>query len=796
MSEQIRRVAVLGAGTMGAAIAAHAANAGLEVDLLDIAADGPDRDAVVKGGFGRMSKARPAALMSAELADRIRLGNFEDHFDRVGDADWIVEAIVEKLEPKRELMARVEKVARPGAVISSNTSGIPLHSIAEERSESFRKRFLGTHFFNPPRYLKLVELISTADTDHAVLERMANFAERTLGKGVVRAKDTPNFVGNRLGIFMGMYAMHYALDNGYTIEEVDALTGPLIGWPKTATFRLQDQVGLDIMLNVGETLTRLAPDDDAVEVMRPPAQIARMREAGILGLKSGGGFYKRDKRDGRTVFDILDLDTLEYRETKEPSLAIVESAGEIDDLGARLRFIMARAGEGDRGATFLRDTLLPSLAYAGRRVPEIADSLLDVDHALEWGFGHANGPFRTWDLLGVRQTAAQMEALGIEVPGWVTEMLAAGHERFYTTRDGHEAVFSPITGGYATIPEDPEHLDLERIRASRGDVAGNASASLVNLGDGVLCFELHSPASAIDEGVVEIGNKALAELDRGSWRGLVVANRSRNFCVGANLGEIGMLAWNVASGNADASRLDAAVRALQDLLMGFRFASVPVVAAPHGQTLGGGVEICLAADRIVAGAETYMGLVEVGVGIIPAGGGVKEMVRRVVSPPLAASEEAPALPFVQKLFETIGTAKVSTSALEARSLGFLSPEDKVVMHPDHLLAAAKREVLLLADGYRPPDHGEHVWAAGTPTLAALELGVQTMIWGGQASEHDGVIGRALAKVLCGGELSSGQWVGEQYLLDLERAAFVELATTQKSLERIQAMLTTGKPLRN
>jgi 3-hydroxyacyl-CoA dehydrogenase len=796
MPEQIRRIAVLGAGTMGAAIAAHAANAGLEVDLLDIAGkQDEDPDAVVRAGFERMRKARPAALMSPDVAERIRLGNFEQHFDRVGDADWIIEAIVEKLEPKQELMAKVEKVARPAAVVSSNTSGIPLASIAEGRSPEFKRRFLGTHFFNPPRYLKLVELIPTGDTDRAIVEKMARFSERVLGKGVVRAKDTPNFVGNRLGVFAGMYAMHYALDHGYSVEEVDALTGPLIGWPKTATFRLQDQVGLDIMLNVAETLIRLAPDDDGAATMRPPAAMVRMREKGILGLKTGGGFYKRTKRDGRTAFDVLDLDTLEYRPADEPELAIVESAGEIDDLGARLRHIMGRADE-DKGARFLRDTLLPMLAYAARRVPEIADSLLDVDHALEWGFGHANGPFRTWDLLGVRATVAQMDALDIEVAGWVRDMLAAGHERFYTTRDGHEAVFSPLTGGYANITPDPQVLDLERIRATRGDVAGNASASLVNLGDGVLCFELHSQASAIDEGVIEIGNKALAELARGSWAGLVIANRARNFCVGANLGEIGMLAWHVASGNGGADRIEAAVKALQDMLQGLRFAPVPVVAAPHGQTLGGGAEMCLAADRVVAGAETYMGLVEVGVGVIPAGGGCKELVRRMVSVPLAGADDAPALPFLQKVFELIGTAKVSGSALEARQLGLLGPDDKVVMHPDHLLHAAKREVLLLADGYRPPERGDHMFAAGAPVLAALELGVQTLQWAGQASEHDGVVGRVLARVVCGGEAPVPRWVSEDHFLELEREAFVHLVTQPKTLERIQAMLTTGKPLRN
>jgi 3-hydroxyacyl-CoA dehydrogenase len=692
-------------------------------------------------------------------------------------------------------MASTTQSAAGHAVISTNTSGIPLAHIAEGRSDDFRRRFLGTHFFNPPRYLKLVEVIATAGTDPAVVERMRTFATKVLGKGVVEAKDTPNFIANRIGVFVGMHTIRTALDGGYTIEEVDALTGPLIGWPSTATFRLFDQVGLDVMLSVAETLVRLAPDDEMAATMTPPEPALRMREAGLLGIKSGGGFYKRGKRDGRTVFDVLDLESLEYRPGSEADLPIVGAAGDIDDLGARLRFIMSR-GEQDRGARFLRDVLLPAIAYAARRIPEISDSLVSVDHAMEWGFGHANGPFKTWDLLGVRATVEQMDALGIEVAGWVRDMLAAGNERFYAKRDGATLVFDPRGGGYQTVPEDPDVLDLARVRSSRGVVAGNNSAGLVNLGDGVLCFELHSPASAIDKGVVEIGNAALAELDRGNWAGLVIANTARNFCVGANLGEIGMSAYQAASGDAEAlEQLDNAARALQELCSGLRFAPFPVVAAPHGQTLGGGLELCLAADRIVAAAETYAGLVEVGVGLIPAGGGCKEMVRRVVSPPMTA-EGAEVLPYLQQVFTTIGAAKVATSALEARELGFLADHDTIVMHPDHLLASAKREVLALADGYQPPDPAGRVYAAGTRALAALELGVQTLEWGGQASEHDGVIGRALAKVLTGGELSSPQWVSEQVLLDLERSAFLGLVTQPKTLERIQAMLTTRKPLRN
>ncbi|HEX3202043.1 MAG TPA: 3-hydroxyacyl-CoA dehydrogenase NAD-binding domain-containing protein, partial [Actinomycetes bacterium] len=565
MTHDIRSVAVLGAGTMGAAIAAHAANAGLAVDLLDL-----DQEAT-QGGFERMLAARPAALASPRLAERIRLGTFEEDLDRVGDADWVVEAIVERLEPKQELLARVEKLVDPDAVVTSNTSGLPLASLAEGRSEAFRRRFLGTHFFNPPRYLKLVELIPTADTDPEVLERMRAFVERVLGKGAVVAKDTPNFIANRLGSFAGMHDVRYTLEHGYSIEEVDALTGPLAGRPRTATFRLFDQVGLDVMVGVAANLYDLAPEDESRDVLPAPEPLRRMLDAKLLGNKTGGGFYRRGKRDGQTVFDVLDLDTLEYRPAARPDLPIVAAARDHDDLGARLGFLLDKAEE-DRGARYLRDTLLPSLAYTARRVPEIADSLVEVDHAVEWGFGYELGPFRAWDAIGVAGGVARMEALGIEVPAWVKEMLAAGHQSFY--RDGQ--VYSPLVGAYQPVPADPEVIDLDRLKAEGAEVAGNGSASLVDLGDGVLCLELHAPASAIDAAVVELGARAAKELEGGDWNGLVIASQARNFCVGANLGEVGMAAYQ---GLYD--QVGEAAKGLQDTLMSLRYAPRPVVAAPH-----------------------------------------------------------------------------------------------------------------------------------------------------------------------------------------------------------------------
>jgi 3-hydroxyacyl-CoA dehydrogenase len=610
--------------------------------------------------------------------------------------------------------------------------------------------------------------------------------ERVLGKGAVVAKDTPNFIANRLGSFAGMHDVRYALEHGYSIEEVDALTGPLVGRPKTATFRLFDQVGLDVMVGVAGNLHELAPEDESRGVLPAPEPLKRMLEARRLGNKTGGGFYRRGKRDGRTVFDVLDLDSLEYRPAAEPDLPIVAAARDHDDLGTRLRFLLDK-GEDDRGARYLRDTLLPSLAYAARRVPEIADSLVEVDHAVEWGFGYELGPFRAWDAIGVADGVARMEALGIEVPAWVRELLAAGHQAFY--RDGQ--VYSPLTRDYEPVPADPRVIDLEALKAGGAEVAGNGSASLVDLGDGVLCFELHAPASAIDAAVVELGARALKELESGRWAGLVIANQARNFCVGANLGEVGMAAYQ---GLYD--QVGEAVKGLQDVLMGLRYAPRPVVAAPHGQTLGGGAEIVLHADRVVAALETYIGLVEVGVGIVPAGGGCKELLRRVVAPAVRAAPDTPVLPFVQRVFETIGLAKVATSAVEAQELGFLEEHDVIVLNAEHQLAAAKQEVLDLADAYRPPAREASIYAAGLPVLAALELGVQTLQWAGQAGEHDGVVARQLARVLCGGELSLGQWVSEQHILDLEMEAFLALLREPKTMERIQGFLMTGKVVRN
>jgi 3-hydroxyacyl-CoA dehydrogenase len=760
------------------------------VDLLDIAPDDDDNDAVVGAGFERMQNARPAALMGENVAGRIRTGNFEDDFDRVGEADWIVEAIIEKLEPKRELMQRVEDTAKESAIISTNTSGIPLHSISEGRSEDFERRFVGTHFFNPPRYLKLMEIIPTGKTDPEIVESIRNFGERVLGKGGVIAKDTPNFIGNRLGTFAGMQSARYAFENGYGIEEVDAITGPLIGHPKTATFRLNDQVGLDIAVGVAENLYEAVPEDESREELKPPEKLEEMQEKDLLGNKTGGGFYKRDKREGKTVFDVLDLETFEHHPVENPEIPIAKEAQQQGDLASRLRFLIDKADE-DRHARYIRDTLLPYMAYASRRLPEISDTLEDADHAMEWGFAHQTGPFRTWDLLGVRETVEKMQSMDIEVGAWVKEMLDAGNESFYKTEDGTELQFSPVDKEYVPVREDPMYVSLDRLREEGKELERNDSASLLDLGDGVLCLEFHSKGNAIDAGTVEMGDRALAALNRDDVVGLVIANEGRNFSVGANLGEMAQ-----AVQNGDLDQIGESVDALQNLLMAFRFAPKPVVAAPHGQTLGGGLEVCLHSDRIVAAGETYMGLVEAGVGLIPAGGGTKEMARRLVSPPLHTAPNTPPLPFLQKAFEQIALAKTATSAIEAKEMGFLTENDRIVMNADHLISAAKREALDLADGYAPPEHGNNVYAAARSARGALELGVKTMQWGHYASDYDGVIAGHVARVLTGGDLSLPQWVPEEYLLKLEKQSFLDLLKQEKTHERIEALLETGKPKRN
>jgi 3-hydroxyacyl-CoA dehydrogenase len=801
MSYHIKRAVVIGSGTMGGGIAAHLANAGVPVYLLDVAPSGLTaeerarglaledprvRNRVVNASLERLRKSKPAAFFTPEAAELVTVGNLEDDFGRVGEADLIVEAIVEELGPKRELFARVERARKPGSIVASNTSGLPINAIAAGLSEDFKAHFLGTHFFNPPRYMKLLEVIPTAETRPDIVSFVIDFAGRRLGKGVVVCKDTPNFIANRFGSISAATALGYVLEHKYTVEEADAILGPLVGRPKTALFRLQDLVGLDVAGQVGQNLYGLIPEDETREVLRHQ-NLGTIRatqvERGRLGDKTGQGFYKKPPKGERGDILTLDLETLEYRPRQEPDTPSLKEAAKIKPLAERLAFVLA---QDDRAGALARHTVYHSLAYAARRVPEITDHLINVDRAVRWGFSHEAGPFELWDMLGVRRTAEAMEAAGVAVAPWVREMLDAGHESFYRTEGGRLSFYDPARKDYVAEPDDERRVSLKALRGAGLVVRENKGASLYDLGDGVLCLEFHTKLNTLDGDVRDMLGEAVAEVEAKDWAGLVIGNEAPDFSVGANL------AGGAAGGLAGVER---AVKEMQDALTAVRFCSKPVITAPSGRTLGGGCEVSMAGARAAAAAETYMGLVEVGVGLVPAAGGCKELVRRVVSPAMRANADP--LPFLRQALRTIATAKVSTSAAEARALGYLSDADEIVMNRDHQLGAAKRLVVELAEaGYAPPARAKNCYAAGRDALAALRAGLYIMQQGGYMSEYDLHVSGRVAYVLAGGDLSAGQWVDEQYFLDLEREAFVALCAEPKTQERIAHMLKTGKPLRN
>ena len=829
MSRTISHATVIGAGTMGAAIAGHLANAGVSSHLLDVAPteltpeeqakglsldDRAVRNRVVQAGFERMTQAKPASLFSPEQAELITLGNVEDDLEAAAaQSDWIIEAIVERPRPKQELMARLEAVAPADSIISTNTSGIPIHIISAGRSQAFKRRFLGTHFFNPPRYLRLLELIPGPQTDPSVVERMKAFAEKRLGKGVVVAKDVPNFVGNRMFSYIQSSLLEYAIANGYSVEEVDLLTGPLIGRPRTATFRLLDVVGVDVAALVGENLYDLIPGDADRDILRGPlgtAALNTLLKEGHFGAKSGQGFYKtvRDGQ-GKRSFWGLDLQAaaagkVDYVESVRPSWADVDAV-KAEPLPERLRRLVAppetaadSPAADDGAGALLWQTLSRTLAYASKRLPEIADSPKDIDNAMKWGFGWEMGPFETWDALGVAATTARMAEEGLTVAPWVDDMLDGGHTTFYkieeSPADGatppQQLVYDPQSGEYKADDEGESVVSIAALKRGRGALAENDSASLLDMGDGVLLLEFHTKMNALDMEIGAIANAAIERL-YGDAAGLVIGNQGGNFSAGANLFLIGTLAQ---SGQADS--LDAAINGLQQMIQQLRLAPKPVVAAPYQLALGGGAEVTMGADRIVAHAELYIGQVEVGVGLVPAAGGCKELVRRLVNPHMQGQNANPAS-YLQQVFELIALAKVSTSAEEARQMGFLGPRDRVVMNYEHLLAEAKAEVLRMADeGYRPPVVTGNIYAAGRDHLANLRVGIYMFREAGHISAHDALIADHLAHVLCGGELSQPAWMDEQYFLDLEREAFITLCGYTKSQERILHMLKSGKPLRN
>ena len=805
-------VTVVGAGTMGAAIAGHLANAGISVALLDVAPteltpeeqaaglalEHPKvRNRIAQAGFSRMVKAKPANLFVEDVARRISIGNLEDDFAAaVGKSDWIIEVIVERPGPKQELMARIEAAAPAHAIISSNTSGIPIAIISQGRSAEFKRRFLGTHFFNPPRYLHLLEVIPPPDTDPQIVARMARFAENVLGKGVVVCKDTPNFVANRMFSYIQSDLMEFAIENGYTVEEVDRLTGSLLGRPNTGTFRLGDLVGIDVMAMVAENLYGMVPQDEDREALRGEYGTAVMKALigqKLLGAKTGQGFYKTvTDEKGEKSFWGLDLQAaaedgaIDYVAPQKPRWSSVGEARDLP-LPERLR---ALVDADDAAGELIWHTLSRTMAYASKRIPEIADSLVDIDNAMKWGFGWELGPFETWDALGVAETVARMEAEGLTVAPWVHELLAGGHTTFYSHHGMMRMAYGPASKAPVPIQESELALRVPEIKRCHRTLAENESATLVNMGDGVMLLEFHSKMNALDEGIFRVMNEALERL-HGDATGLVIGNEGKNFCVGANIMLLGL-----AAQTGQWQEVERMIGFGQQTLLNLRRAPKPVVAAPFQRVLGGGVELCLAADRMVAHAETYMGLVELGVGLIPGWGGCKEMVRRGISPHMHATNVSPT-PYLRQIFELIGFAKVSMSAVEARQMGYIAATDRIILNQDYLLAEAKREVHALTDAsYRPPAVTGNVYAAGRDVLASVRIEVYSLQQAGYISEYDAKLANKLGYILCGGDLSEPAWMDEQYFLDLEREAILSLAGEEKTQARIWYMLQNGKPLRN
>jgi len=758
----IRSVAVLGAGTMGAQIAAHFANAGVPTKLLDLT------DEVAREGLKRTRSLKPDPFFTADGIRLITTGGFDHDLARLGEVDWILEAVVERLDVKRSLLERVDNVRRAGTIVTSNTSGISIEAIAAGRSEDFRRHWLGTHFFNPPRYLRLLEIIPTTDTDPAVRDRVSRFADLTLGKGVVIAKDKPGFIANRIGLF-GLVQVLRAFESGeFTIEEIDAITGPALGRPKSASFRTADIAGLDVLGHVAADLAERLPDDDERTVFRLPALVEALIARGWIGEKAGQGFYKKE---GPEIL-ALDPATMAYRGRKPARLPALDAARSIEDVPARIKTLFLA---NDKVGDFLRRTLGATLIYAARVAPDIAYSIDDVDRAMQWGFGWGLGPFETWDAIGAREVLNAAGGDGASVPPLVADLLKGGRNRF---RDG------------GVPPAAPGLQLLKSANERQQTVCRNPGASLIDLGDGVLAVEFHSKMNAIGGDTVQMLHAGLKEA-AANFQALVVGNEAPNFSAGANLM---LLLLEAQEGNWD--EIDLMIRTFQGATQALRYAEVPVVSCPCGLALGGGCEIVLHTDRVQAAAETYVGLVEAGVGLIPAGGGTKELLARTVDG-LPATPQTDFLPFVQRAFETIGFAKVSTSAEDARRLDYLRPVDGVTMNRERLVADAKALALeRVREGYRTPPPRSGIPVGGEGVLAALKLGVHLAHRAGRISDHDAVVGRALAGVLSGGSLPHQAMVSEQYLLDLEREAFLRLCGERKTLERIQHTLKTGKPLRN
>jgi 3-hydroxyacyl-CoA dehydrogenase len=807
MKPRIEKAVVLGAGTMGARIAAHFANAGLPCILLDIVppnlpagAPAAERNKSVRAGLEAAKKSKPAAFFTASLAEKIAIGNFEDDLARCAEADWIIEVVAENLEIKRNLLARVAQFRKLGAIVTTNTSGLPVHFIAEGMSEEFQQHWAGTHFFNPPRYLKLVEVIPGPKTSNDVVETLSDFCDKRLGKGVVIAKDTPNFIANRIGTFSMLNALRLMGTLGMTVEEVDACTGPAVGWPKSATFRTADIVGLDVLVHVVKNIYETAPNDESREMYKVPALVEEMVKRGWLGDKTGQGFYKKMKGEGEKEILTLDVNTMEYRPRQKARFASLEMGKAIEDTRERLRALIGPVLEGQKGdkaQQFLWGGLSETCLYAARRVPEISDHIEDVDRAMRWGFGWELGPFEIMDAIGVKAFAAQVQKEGRTLPHVIERGLASGRKGFYESEKGTTTVFDLGSGGAKKVEEPKGVIILKSLKEAGREVERNPGASLIDLGDGVACVEFHAKMNAIGADLIAMIHKGLKRLET-DFDAMVIANQAVNFSVGANL----MLVL-VGAQEQEWDELHMAVKQFQNINLAIKYAPKPVVVAPQGMALGGGCEVSLHGAKIQAAAEAYLGLVEAGVGLIPGGGGSKEMLIRA-NEHAAGGEDLDLFHALKPVFETIAMAKVGTSAEECRELGYLRREDGVSMNRDRLVADAKEAAqALVRGGYKPLAAS---WQEGAQTtqikvlgeqfLAAAKLAIHMMLRGGYASEYDAHIGRKLANILAGGPLTAPQMVSEQYVLDLEREAFVSLCGEKKTQERIAHTLKTGKPLRN
>jgi len=802
MERKIRKAAVLGSGVMGAGIAAHLANVGIPTYLLDIVPrelteeeskkgltlEHPAvRNRIAQAGKERLLKEKPAPLYDKSNLDLITVGNMEDHLHLLGEVDWIIEVVVENLEIKKQVFARVEERRKPGTIVSSNTSGVSINEMCEGRSDEFRAHFLGTHFFNPPRYLKLLEIIPGRDTDPAVVDFMMHFGEFVLGKGTVLCKDTPNFIANRIGTFGLQVSIREMMRLGLGVDEVDAITGPVIGRPKSATFRTLDVVGLDTYAHVANNVKLKSNDPAEQEIFEIPPFVTKMIENRWLGQKSGQGFFKQVKSaEGKEIL-VLDYNTLEYRPRVKANFPSLQAAKTAKSLPEKLKALVYGK---DKGSEFLWSVLKQVLLYSAEKAHEIADDIVAVDKAMKWGFGWELGPFETWDAIGLEKSVARMREEGAVIPPLVEELLASGKTSFYEKQEGRVAAIA-IGGNYKNVEEPKEKINLAALKEQGKLIKKNAGAALIDLGDGVACLEFTSPHNALGFDVLQMANYAAEEVKR-NFTGLVIGNQGKNFCVGMNLAMALMEAQD-----ENWLELEMMVKQFHKVGDALKASLRPVVAAPHGMTLGGGVEVCFLADRVQASAETYMGLVEVGVGLLPGGGGTKEMLFRAMeNVPEGGSVPVDPFPFVARAFETIAMAKVSTSGKEAFQLGYLRPNDRISINPDHLLYDAKQLVLQLdREGFKPRQPRK-IRVIGETGYASLRQNLYAMRIGGLISEHDERIASKIAYVMSGGNVPAGTEVNEQYILELERKAFLELIKTPKTQQRMQHMLAKGKPLRN